>query len=145
MKSINVKEKRTLGMLMDFYELTMSNAYLNEGLKNKIVYFDMFFRKVPENGGFVIMSGVEQIIEYIESLSFDDEDISYLRSLNIFKEEFLSYLRDFKFSGSIYAVPEGTPIFPGEPILTVKAPIIEASINRNNDIINNKSSKSYSN
>lgn len=128
MKSINVKEKRTLGMLMDFYELTMSNAYLNEGLKNKIVYFDMFFRKVPENGGFVIMSGVEQIIEYIESLSFDDEDISYLRSLNIFKEEFLSYLRDFKFSGSIYAVPEGTPIFPGEPILTVKAPIIEAQL-----------------
>ena len=128
MKNINVKEKRTLGMLMDFYELTMSNAYLNEGLKNKIVYFDMFFRKIPENGGFVIMSGVEQVIEYIESLSFDDEDISYLRSLNIFKEEFLSYLRDFKFSGSIYAVPEGTPIFPNEPILTVKAPIIEAQL-----------------
>ncbi|MGL5615843.1 MAG: nicotinate phosphoribosyltransferase [Sarcina sp.] len=126
--NFNVREERSLGMLMDFYELTMSNAYLNEGFKEKIVYFDMFFRKIPENGGFAIMAGVEQIIDYIEALSFTDSDIQYLRTLNLFSEEFLKYLRDFKFSGSIYAIPEGTPIFPNEPILTVKAPIIEAQL-----------------
>lgn len=128
MKKFDIKEKRNLAMLMDFYELTMSNAYFNEGIKDKIVYFDMFFRKVPENGGFAIMAGLEQVIEYINGLTFEAEDVDYLRRLNIFSEEFLNYLQNFKFSGSIYAVPEGTPIFPNEPIITVKAPIIEAQL-----------------
>ncbi|MGL5575317.1 MAG: nicotinate phosphoribosyltransferase [Sarcina sp.] len=128
MKKFDIKEKRNLAMLMDFYELTMSNAYFNEGIKDKIVYFDMFFRKVPEGGGFAIMAGLEQVIEYISGLSFDEEDVEYLNSLNVFSKQFLNYLLNFKFSGSIYAVPEGTPIFPNEPILTVKAPIIEAQL-----------------
>lgn len=128
MKKFDIREKRNLAMLMDFYELTMSNAYFNEGIKDKMVYFDMFFRKVPENGGFAIMAGLEQVIEYINGLSFGEEDVEYLRGLNVFSEEFLEYLLDFKFSGSIYAIPEGTPIFPNEPIITVKAPIIEAQL-----------------
>lgn len=128
MKQFDIKSKRNLGMLMDFYELTMSNAYLKEGIKDKVVYFDMFFRKVPEQGGFAIMAGIEEVIEYIENLTFFEGDIEYLRSLNLFDEAFLEYLLTFKFSGSIYAIPEGTPIFPGEPILTVKAPIIEAQL-----------------
>ncbi|MGL5068584.1 MAG: nicotinate phosphoribosyltransferase [Sarcina sp.] len=128
MKKFDVKENRNLAMLMDFYELTMSNAYFNEGIKEKVVYFDMFFRKVPEGGGFAIMAGLEQVIEYINSLGFSEEDIKYLRCLNIFSEKFLDYLLNFKFSGSIYAIPEGTPIFPSEPMITVKAPIIEAQL-----------------
>ncbi|MGL4452156.1 MAG: nicotinate phosphoribosyltransferase [Sarcina sp.] len=128
MKKFDIKEKRNLAMLMDFYELTMSNAYFNEGIKDKIVYFDMFFRKVPEGGGFAIMAGLEQVIEYISGLSFNEEDVEYLNSLNVFSKQFLDYLLNFKFSGSIYAIPEGTPIFPNEPILTVKAPIIEAQL-----------------
>ena len=128
MNKFNIKEERNLAMLMDFYELTMSNAYFNEGIKDKIVYFDMFFRKVPEHGGFAIMAGLEQVIEYISKLSFSESDVEYLRGLDIFSAEFLDYLLNFKFSGSIYAIPEGTPIFPNEPILTVKAPIIEAQL-----------------
>ena len=128
MKNFDVRENRNLGMLMDFYELTMSNAYLNEGIKDKIVYFDMFFRKVPEQGGFAIMAGLEQLIKYIKELRFNENDIEYLRGLNLFNEEFLAYLLDFKFTGSIYAIPEGTPIFPGEPLITVKAPVIEAQL-----------------
>ncbi|WP_265327632.1 nicotinate phosphoribosyltransferase [Clostridium mediterraneense] len=128
MKNFDVRENRNLGMLMDFYELTMSNAYLNEGIGDKIVYFDMFFRKVPEQGGFAIMAGLEQLIQYIKELSFNKSDIEYLRGLNLFTEEFLTYLSDFKFTGSIYAIPEGTPIFPGEPLITVKAPVIEAQL-----------------
>ncbi|MGL4762790.1 MAG: nicotinate phosphoribosyltransferase [Sarcina sp.] len=128
MKKFDIKENRNLAMLMDFYELTMSNAYFNEGIKEKVVYFDMFFRKVPEGGGFAIMAGLEQVIEYINSLGFSEEDIKYLRGLNIFSEKFLDYLLNFKFSGSIYAIPEGTPIFPSEPMITVKAPIIEAQL-----------------
>ncbi|MGL5634187.1 MAG: nicotinate phosphoribosyltransferase [Sarcina sp.] len=128
LKKFNIKEKRNLAMLMDFYELTMSNAYFNEGIKDKVVYFDMFFRKVPDQGGFAIMAGLEQVIDYINGLTFDEADIEYLRNQNAFSEAFLDYLLNFKFSGSIYAVPEGTPIFPNEPILTVKAPIIEAQL-----------------
>ena len=128
MKKFDIKEKRNLAMLMDFYELTMSNAYFNEGIKDKIVYFDMFFRKVPESGGFAIMAGLEQVIEYINGLNFNEDDVEYLKELNMFNEQFLDYLLNFKFSGSIYAVPEGTPIFPNEPILTVKAPVIEAQL-----------------
>ena len=128
MSKIDLKNVRNMSMLMDFYELTMSNGYLKNGLKDKVVYFDVFFRKVPEKGGFAIMAGLEQVIEYIEGLSFDEEDIAYLRSKNSLSEEFLEYLANFKFTGDIYSFEEGTPIFPNEPILTVKAPVIEAQL-----------------
>ena len=115
-----------LTLLTDFYELTMANGYFSNGFKDMICYFDMFFRKVPDNGGFAIMAGVEQLVEYLSKLSFSDEDIEFLRSKGIFGEEFLSYLKNFKFSSDVWAVPEGTPIFPGEPIVTVRGPAIEA-------------------
>ncbi len=113
-------------MLCDFYELTMGNGYFQTGMKEQICYFDVFFRSVPDGGGFAIAAGLEQIIDYIQDLHFDDGDIDYLRSKGCFSEEFLEYLRHFKFTGDIWAVPEGTPIFPHEPILTVRAPAIEA-------------------
>jgi nicotinate phosphoribosyltransferase len=113
-------------LLCDFYELTMANGYFELGKKDEIAYFDVFFRKVPDNGGFAIAAGLEQVIEYIKTLKFTDEDIEFLREKNMFSEGFLSYLKDFSFTGDIYAVPEGTPIFPGEPIMTVRAPSIEA-------------------
>lgn len=115
-------------MLMDFYELTMSNGYFEHGLKDKKACFDMFFRKVPDDGGFAIMAGVQQLIEYIANLNFSDDDIEYLRSKNIFCEDFLNYLKDFNFSCDVYAIPEGTPIFPGEPIVKVVGPVIEAQL-----------------
>lgn len=117
-----------LSMLCDFYELTMSNGYFKNGFYKKNVYFDLFFRKVPDNGGFAITAGLEQVIEYIKDLHFDKNDIEFLKGKGIFDEQFLDYLRNFKFSGDIYAVPEGTPVFPNEPILTVKAPAIEAQL-----------------
>lgn len=120
--------KENMAMLCDFYEFTMSNGYFKNGFYKRTVYFDVFFRKVPDNGGFAIAAGLEQVIEYIKELHFDEEDIAYLRSKGIFDEGFLAYLRDFKFSGDIYAVPEGTPVFPNEPVMTVKAPAIEAQI-----------------
>ena len=113
-------------MLTDFYELTMGNGYFQTGVADQICYFDMFFRSVPDGGGFAIAAGLEQVISYIRDLHFDEEDIAYLRSKNTFSEEFLEYLRTFHFTGDIWAVPEGTPIFPREPILTVRAPAIEA-------------------
>lgn len=113
-------------MLFDFYEATMGNGYMKCGKADQITYFDMFFRSVPDGGGFAIAAGLEQVIEYIENLKFTDRDIEYLRSKRCFSEEFLEYLRDFKFTGDIWAVPEGTPIFPGEPVITVRAPAIEA-------------------
>ena len=119
---------KNLAMLCDFYELTMSNGYLKNGYYKKKVYFDVFFRKVPDNGGFAIAAGLEQVIDYINNIHFDDDDIEYLKSKKIFDEQFLDYLRSFKFSGDIYAVPEGTVIFPNEPILTVCAPAIEAQL-----------------
>lgn len=115
-----------LTMLCDFYELTMANGYYKTDIKDKITYFDVFFRKIPDGGGFAIAAGLEQIIEYILDLKFTDSDIEYLRSRGIFDEQFLEYLKSFKFTGDIYAVPEGTPVFPGEPIITVRAPAIEA-------------------
>ena len=115
-----------LTMLCDFYELTMANGYFKTNMKDKITYFDVFFRRIPDGGGFAIACGLEQIIEYINELKFTDDDIAYLRSRNIFDEAFLEYLRTFKFTGDIYAVPEGTPVFPGEPVITVRAPAIEA-------------------
>ena len=115
-------------MLCDFYELTMGNGYFKTKYKDRMVYFDLFFRKVPDNGGFAIAAGLEQVIDYIQSLHFSDDDISYLRGKGLFSEDFLEYLRNFKFTGDIYAVPEGTPIFPREPIITVRAPAIQAQL-----------------
>lgn len=121
-------KNENLSMLCDFYELTMSNGYFKNGFYKKNVYFDLFFRKVPDNGGFAITAGLEQVIEYIKDLHFDENDVEFLKGKGIFDEQFLDYLRNFKFSGDIYAVPEGTPVFPNEPILTVKAPAIEAQL-----------------
>ncbi len=123
-----MKRNINLTMLMDFYELTMAKGYFENGMKDQITYFDMFFRKNPDGGGYAIMAGVEQLVEYLRELSFDDDDIEFLRGKKLFSEEFLSYLRSFKFSGDVWAVPEGTPIFPGEPIVTVRAPAIEAQL-----------------
>ena len=125
----NVKEERNLSMLMDFYELTMSNGYYVLGKKDKKVAFDMFYRKNPDNGGFVVCAGLEQLIDYIQNLHFTEDDIEYLRSKKMFSEDFLKYLLDFKFSGDIYAVPEGTIVFPNTPLVTVKnCPLIDAQL-----------------
>lgn len=113
-------------MLFDFYELTMGNGYYLNGMASKISYFDVFFRRVPDSGGFAIACGLEQVIDYIENLHFTEEDIAFLREKGCFDDAFLTYLRTFSFHGDIYAIPEGTPVFPGEPILTVRAPAIEA-------------------
>ena len=121
-------DQRNLSMLCDFYELTMGNGYLEMGFNQKIAYFDVFFRNVPDGGGFAIAAGLEQVVEYIQQLHFSEADIEFLKSKNIFSEKFLDYLRNFHFSGDIYAVREGTPIFPGEPILTVRAPALEAQL-----------------
>ena len=121
-------KQENFAMLCDFYEFTMSNGYFKNGFYEKNVYFDVFFRKVPDDGGFAIAAGLEQVIDYIRELHFEDEDIEYLRSKGIFDEGFLKYLKNFKFSGDIYAVPEGTPVFPNEPIITIKAPAIEAQL-----------------
>ena len=121
-----MKSEINLTMLADFYEFTMMNGFFAEGYKDKIAYFDMFFRKVPDNGGFAIMAGVEQIIEYIKEIKFTDEDIEFLGGKGIFSKEFLEYLRNFKFECDVWAIPEGTPIFPGEPIVTVRGPVIQA-------------------
>lgn len=121
-------DNRNLTMLMDLYELTMANGIFDSELNGTVTYFDMFFRRIPDDGGYAIMAGVEQLIEYINNLHFDDGDIDYLKSLNLFSEEFINYLRDFKFTCDIWAVPEGTPIFPKEPILTVRGPAIQAML-----------------
>ena len=125
---MKTEQKLNMTMLCDFYELTMGNGYFNAGYKDRITYFDVFFRDVPDKGGFAICAGLDQLIDYILDLHFDDEDIAYLRSKNLFSEEFLAYLRDFKFTGDIWAIPEGTPIFPREPIVTVRAPAIQAQL-----------------
>lgn len=113
-------------MLTDFYEITMANGYFENNMHEKTAYFDMFFRKVPEGGGFAIMAGVEQLVEYLKNLKFEDDDIEYLRSKGIFNDKFLDYLKNFKFECDVWAVPEGTPIFPGEPIVVVKGPLVQA-------------------
>lgn len=115
-----------LTMLTDFYEITMANGYFCSPVKDNEAYFDMFFRKIPDEGGFAIMAGLEQLIDYMKNLKFTEEDIEYLRGKNCFSEDFLEYLRDFKFVCDVWAVPEGTPIFPYEPIVTVKGPLIQA-------------------
>lgn len=121
-------EKRNLTMVMDFYELTMSNGYFTEQDRDARVAFDVFFRKNPDKGGYSIFAGLEQIVEYIQDLHFDDEDIEYLRSQGIFAEEFLQYLAEFSFRGDLYAFPEGTIMYPNEPVITVVAPLIDAQL-----------------
>lgn len=121
-------DKRKLELVTDFYEFTMSNGYFSKNMQNTISYFDIFFREIPDNGGYVIFAGLEQIIQYVKNLHFDDDDIKYLKSKEIFLDGFLEYLRTFKFTGTIWAVPEGTVVFPNEPLITVKAPIIEAQL-----------------
>ncbi len=116
-----------LELLADFYEFTMSNGYFVKN-NNDIAYFDIFFRKVPDKGGYAIVCGLEQVIDFIQNLKFDEEDISYLRNQGIFSEEYLEYLKNFKFTGDIWAIPEGTVVFPNETLLTVKAPIVEAQL-----------------
>ena len=128
MTNIDWKEKKNLTMLADFYEFTMANGYLESGMEDTIAYFDMFFRSIPDGGGFAIMAGVEQLIGYLKNLKFYDEDIEYFRSKDMFSEEFLEYLKNFEFKCDVWAIPEGTPIFPGEPIVVVRGPIIQAQI-----------------
>ena len=125
---MNTAEKLNMTMLCDFYELTMGNGYFRNGYKDRITYFDVFFRKVPDQGGFAIAAGLEQLIDYIENLHFSEEYIAYLRGRSLFCEEFLDYLKNFRFTGDIYAIPEGTPVFPREPLVVVRAPSIEAQL-----------------
>ena len=117
---------RNLTMLCDYYELTMANGYFKTDIRDRVVYFDVFYRNNPDNGGYAITAGLEQIVEYIRDLHFTDEDIEYLRSKKCFCEDFLEYLSGFKFNGDIWAIPEGTVVFPGEPLMTVKANAMEA-------------------
>ena len=120
---MNVKN---LTMLTDFYEFTMANGYLENGIGNRRAYFDMFFRRVPDGGGYAVMAGVEQLVQYFNNLHFTDADIEYLRGRGCFSEAFLAYLKDFKFECDVWAVPEGTPVFPGEPLVTVAGPMVQA-------------------
>ena len=126
--NINVNDTRNLTMLIDFYELTMSNGYFANGMGEKEAVFDMFFRKIPDDGGFAIAAGLEQLIVYLKNIRFDRQDIEYLRSKGAFSEEFLDYLAHFKFSCDVWSVPEGTPIFPNEPIVVVRGPVIQAQM-----------------
>lgn len=121
-------DKRNISMMMDLYEMTMANGYFSEGGDKAVVTFDVFYRRNPDNGGFAIFAGLEQIVEYIENLHFEEEDIAYFRGLNLFREDFLEYLKDYRFHGDIYAFPEGTIMYPNEPILTVTAPLIDAQL-----------------
>lgn len=123
-----VSDPRNLSILTDFYELTMANGFLKNGMKDTTAVFDVFFRKVPDNGGFALFAGLEQAIDYLKNLSFDDNDIEYLRSKNLFDEEFLDYMRNFKFACDVWAVPEGTPIFPKEPLVEIEGPIVQAQL-----------------
>ena len=119
---------KNLSLLADFYEFTMSNGFFAKGMTKTIAYFDVFFRRVPDDGGYVIFAGLEQVIDYIKNLKFDSDDIKFLKNTNKFSKEFLDYLSNFKFTGDIWAVPEGTVVFPNEPLITIRAPIIEAQI-----------------
>ena len=125
---MNADKKPNLTMLCDFYELTMANGYFKLGTGNQTAVFDMFFRKIPDQAGFAICAGLEQLIDYFENLHFSKEDIEYLRGRGMFDEAFLDYLADFHFECDVWAVPEGTPIFPNEPVLIVKGPIIQAQL-----------------
>ena len=120
--------KENVALLSDFYEFTMSNGFFAKGMSRSIAYFDVFFRRIPDDGGYAIIAGLEQVIDYIKNLRFDESDIKFLRKTNKFSEDFLNYLSNFKFTGDIWAIPEGTVVFPNEPLITVRAPIIEAQI-----------------
>lgn len=122
----DVTSSRNLTMLVDFYELTMGNGYFKNGIENKIAYFDMFFRRVPDGGGYCIMAGVEQLIEYLSNLKFSEKDIEYLRNKNLFCDEFINFLENFEFCCDVWAVPEGNPVFPNQPLVSVKGPVIQA-------------------
>ncbi len=126
--SFSVKDPRNLSILTDFYELTMANGFFQSGLKDVIGVYDIFYRKVPDNGGFSIFCGLEQAIEYLENLSFSKDDIEYLQSKNMFSKEFLDYLYNFKFCCNVWSVKEGTPIFPKEPTFVVEGPVIQAQL-----------------
>lgn len=128
MISLDWKDRKNLTMLADFYEFTMANGYLENCMDDQIAYFDMFFRAIPDDGGFAIMAGVEQLIEYLRNLKFDDEDIAYFESKGIFGDKFLDYLRSFKFKCDVWAIPEGTPIFPQEPIVVIRGPVVQAQL-----------------
>lgn len=119
---------RNIPLLCDYYEYTMGNGYVANGMADRIVYFDIFFRKVPDSGGFAVCAGLQQLIEYIRDLHFDEDDIEFLRSKGIFCEEYLERMANFKFTGDVYAVPEGTPVFPGEPVVTVRATALQAQM-----------------
>ncbi len=121
-------DNRNLTLLVDFYELTMGNAYFEQGMRDQIAVYDMFFRKVPDDGGFAILAGLEQVVEYLTNLHFAEDDLAYLTGRGLFSPGFISYLRDFKFECDVWAIPEGTPIFPGEPIVRVRGPIIQAQL-----------------
>ena len=125
---MKTEEKLNMTMLCDFYELTMSNGYFQAGYQDRITYFDVFFRDVPDKGGFAICAGLSQLIDYIQNLHFSPEDIQFLRDKQLFSEDFLKFLEDFRFTGDLYAIPEGTPIFPREPVVTVRAPAIQAQL-----------------
>lgn len=122
-----IRLNKNYSMLTDQYELNMANSYFENGMKDTIGVFDVFFKKVPSNGGYALMAGVDKVVEYINNLKFDSKDLEYFKSLG-YGDEFINYLKEFKFTGNIYAIPDGTPVFPNEPILTVEAPIIEAQI-----------------
>jgi len=123
-----MEKDRNIPLLCDYYEYTMANGYIKNGLHDRMVYFDIFFRTVPDRGGFCIFAGLEQLVDYIINLRFTDSDVEFLRSKNTFSEEFLQYLKDFRFTGDVWAIPEGTPVFPGEPLVTIRAPIAQAQI-----------------
>lgn len=121
-------DRESLALLCDYYELTMGNGYFNTDMKDKYAYFDVFYRRNPDGGGYAVAAGLEQIAEYLNNLSFTESDIEYLKGRNVFSEEFIEYLRNFRFTGDVWAVPEGTVIFPYEPIITVRAPVVEAQL-----------------
>jgi len=128
MQTISWKDEKNLALLVDFYEITMTNGYMVNGDTNVRVYFDYFFRRVPDGGGFAITAGLEQFVDYLLNISFSDEDVDLLRGMNMFTEEFLIFLRNFKFSGDVWAIPEGTPVFPNTPVITIGASILEAQL-----------------
>ena len=128
MNKIDWKDRRNLTMLADYYEFTMANGYLENGIGDKIAYFDMHFRAIPDDGGFAIMVGVQQLVEYLNNLRFSDEDIAYFKSKKIFKDKFIDYLKNFVFICDVWAIPEGTPIFPREPLVVVRGPVIQAQL-----------------
>ena len=121
-------KQENYAMLCDFYEFTMSNGYFRNGFYQKTVYFDVFFRDIPDGGGFAIAAGLEQVIDYVKELHFTEEDVAFLRSKQCFDEGFLTYLKEFHFSGDIWAVPEGTPVFPNEPIMTIYLALTESPV-----------------